>query len=67
MDMGIIAAFKKRYKHISLKEILTFHDLPPIIKQGVRKRLQECDVVLPEWAGSGHCYIYRNSSSSFSF
>ena len=33
MDMGIIAAFKKRYKHILLKEILTFHDLPPIVKQ----------------------------------
>ena len=32
MDMGITAAFKKRYKHILLKEILTFHDLPPIVK-----------------------------------
>ena len=33
MDMGIIAALKKRYKHILCKEILTFHDLPPIVKE----------------------------------
>ena len=33
MDMGIIAALKKRYKYILLKEIIGFHDLPTESKQ----------------------------------
>ena len=33
MDMGIIAAMKKRYKYILLKEIIGFHDLPAESKQ----------------------------------
>ena len=32
MDMGIIAALKKRYKYILLKEIMNFYDLPEEIK-----------------------------------
>jgi hypothetical protein len=28
MDMGIIAALKKRYKYLMLREVIAYHDLP---------------------------------------
>lgn len=40
MDMGIIAALKKQYKYILLKEIIGFHDLPTESKQQRADRAQ---------------------------
>jgi hypothetical protein len=43
-DMGIIAAFKKRYKHLYLKDILDFYELDEQLKQRKRelgKRLRQ--------------------------
>ncbi|KAL2632800.1 hypothetical protein R1flu_004279 [Riccia fluitans] len=33
MDMGIIAAIKKRYKYLLIKEIISYHDAPETIKE----------------------------------
>lgn len=33
MDMGIIAAVKKRYKYLLIKEIISYHDSPETVKE----------------------------------
>ncbi|KAL2631815.1 hypothetical protein R1flu_016501 [Riccia fluitans] len=33
MDTGIIAAVKKRYKYLLIKEIISYHDVPEIVKE----------------------------------
>ena len=49
MDMGIIAALKKRYKYHLIREILTYHDSPENVKirlEDVAKRMRRGSVGL---------------------
>ena len=51
MDMGIIAAVKKRYKYLMIKDILAFHDLPEDVKN---QRKRHCETLRRGAAGVYH-------------